>query len=133
VKKAPVWLLRETVLAMHDLLIAEFGGAAGVRDEGLLDSALSRPQNLFAYAPTSSLFELAASLAFGLIKNHPFVDGNKRVAFTAAVSFLHLNGRRFQATEVEATVRTLALAAGDATESSYAVWLKANSRMSRPT
>lgn len=132
-KKAPVWLLRETVLAMHDLLIAEFGGAAGVRDEGLLDSALSRPENLFAYAPTSSLFDLAASLAFGLIKNHPFVDGNKRVAFTAAISFLHLNGRRFHATEVEATVRTLALAAGDATESSYAAWLKSNSRMSRPT
>ena len=127
-KKSPVWLLRETVLAMHDLLIAEFGGAAGVRDEGLLDSALSRPQNLFAYAPTSSLFELAASVAFGLIKNHPFVDGNKRVAFTAAVTFLHINGRRVQATEVDATVRTLALAAGDMTKAEYAGWLEVNSR-----
>jgi death on curing protein len=133
VKKPPVWLLPETVLAMHDLLIAEFGGAAGIRDEGLLDSALSRPQHLIAYAPTSSLFELAASLAFGLIKNHPFLDGNKRVAFTAAVSFLHLNGRRFQASEVEATVRTFALAASDMTEAEYATWLKANSRISRPT
>lgn len=128
-KKPPVWLLRETVLAMHDLLIAEFGGAAGVRDEGLLDSALSRPQNLLAYE-RPSLFDLAASLAFGLVKNHPFVDGNKRVAFTAAVTFLHVNGRRFQATEVEATVRTLALAAGDMTEAQYADWLKVNSRMS---
>jgi death on curing protein len=130
VKKPPVWLLGETVLAMHDLLIAEFGGAAGVRDEGLLDSALSRPQNLFAYGQPS-LFDLAASLAFGLIKNHPFVDGNKRVAFTAAVTFLHVNGRRVQATEVDATVRTLALAAGDMSEAEHAGWLKANSRMSR--
>ena len=132
-KKAPVWLLRETVFALHDLLIAEFGGAAGVRDEGLLDSALMRPQHLFAYEPSSSLFDLAASLAFGLIKNHPFVDGNKRVAFTAAVTFLELNGRRFQATEVDATLRTLALAASDMTEAAYATWLKANSRTSRPT
>jgi death-on-curing protein len=127
VKKAPVWLLRETVLATHDLLIAEFGGAAGVRDGGLLDSALSRPRNLFTYAPASSIFELAASLAFGLIKNHPFLDGNKRVAFTAAVTFLHVNGRRVDATEVDATVRTLALAAGEMTEAEYAGWLKARS------
>jgi death on curing protein len=129
VRKAPVWLLRETVLAMHDLLIAEFGGAAGVRDEGLLDSALSRPQNLLAYE-RPSIFDLAASLAFGLIKNHPFLDGNKRVAFTAAVTFLHVNGRRVHATEVDATVRTLALAAGDMTEAEYAAWLKVNSRIS---
>jgi death-on-curing protein len=127
VKKAPVWLLRETVLAMHDLLIAEFGGAAGVRDEGLLDSALSRPQNLFAYE-RPSIFDLAASLAFGLIKNHPFLDGNKRVAFTAAVTFLHLNARHVQATEVDAVVRTLALATGDMTEAEYSGWLKVNSR-----
>jgi death-on-curing protein len=122
--------MRETVLAMHDLLIAEFGGAPGVRDEGLLDSALSRPVNLFVYE-RPSVFDLAASLAFGLIKNHPFLDGNKRVAFTAAVTFLHVNGRRIQAAEVDATVRTLALAAGDMTEAQYALWLKANSRTSR--
>jgi death-on-curing protein len=130
VKKAPIWLLRETVLATHDLLIAEFGGAGGIRDEGLLDSALARPRNLFAYE-RSSIFDLAASLAFGLIKNHPFLDGNKRVAFTAAVTFLHLNGRRVDATEVDATVRTLALAAGDMTEADYAAWLKSSSRVSR--
>lgn len=129
-RKAPVWLLRETVLATHDLLIAEFGGAAGVRDENLLDSALSRRQNLYAYG-RPSIFDLAASLAFGLITNHPFLDGNKRVAFTAAVTLLHLNARRVQATEVDATVRTLALAAGDMTEAEYASWLKANSRISK--
>ena len=94
---------------------------------------MSRPQHLFAYAPTSSLFALAASLAFGVVKNDPFLDGSKRVAFTAAVTFLHLNGRRFQASEVEATVRTLALAASDMSEAEYAMWLKANSRASRPT
>jgi death on curing protein len=132
VRKPPVWLLRETVLALHDLLIAEFGGAAGVRDEGLLDSALSRPLNLFAYE-RPSIFDIAASLAFGLITNHPFLDGNKRVAFTAAATFLQLNGHRLQATEVEATVRTLAMAAGDMTEAQYAGWLKANSRISRTT
>jgi death on curing protein len=122
--------MRETVLAMHDLLIAEFGGAPGVRDEGLLDSALSRPHNLWAYE-RPSIFDLAASLAFGLIKNHPFLDANKRVAFTAAVTFLHVNGRLVQATEVDATVRTLALAAGDMTETEYAGWLKTNSRLTR--
>lgn len=126
-KKAPVWLLRETVLAMHDLLIAEFGGAAGIRDEALLDSALARPRNLFAYEQ-SPVFDLAASLAFGLIRNHPFLDGNKRVAFTSAVTFLRLNGWRVDATEVDATVRTLALAAGDMTQADYAGWLKVNSR-----
>jgi death-on-curing protein len=132
VKKAPVWLLRETVLAMHDLLIAEFGGAAGIRDEALLDSALARPRNLFAYEQ-SRVFDLAASLAFGLIRNHPFLDGNKRVAFTSAVTFLRLNGWRVDATEVDATVRTLALAAGDMTQADYAGWLKVNSRASGRT
>lgn len=110
---------------MHERLMAEFGGSLGIRDEGLLDSALARPKNREAYG-APPVFELAASLAFG-IKNHPFVDGNKRVGFTAAVVFLELNGYRFQATEVEATVRTLALAAGALTESGYAQWLEESS------
>jgi death-on-curing protein len=128
--KPVVWLLRETVLAMHDLLLAEFGGAPGLRDEGLLDSALARPHNQLAYGK-ATIFDLAASLAFGLVKNHPFVDGNKRVGFTAAVVLLELNGYRFDATEVDATVRTLALAAGAMTEPEYAAWLKAQSRVER--
>jgi death-on-curing protein len=125
--KLPVWVLRETVLTLHEQSLAEFGGAAGIRDEGLLDSALAKPENLFAYGKPT-LFELAASYGFGLVKNHPFVDGNKRVGFIVAVVFLELNGYRFQATEAEAAVRTLALAAGEMSEADFAAWLKANSR-----
>jgi death-on-curing protein len=125
--KLPVWVLRETVLTLHEQSLAEFGGVAGIRDEGLLDSALAKPENLFAYGKPT-LFELAASYGFGLVKNHPFVDGNKRVGFIVAVVFLELNGYRFQATEAEAAVRTLALAAGEMSEADFAAWLKANSR-----
>jgi death-on-curing protein len=125
--KTPAWVLRETVLTLHEQLLAEFGGAAGVRDEGLLDSALGKPENRFAHG-TPTLFDLAASYGFGLVKNHPFIDGNKRAGFTVAVVFLELNGYRFQATEAEAAVRTLALAAGEMTEQEFAAWLKTNSR-----
>ena len=125
--KEPEWVLRETVLTLHEQSLAQFGGLAGIRDEGLLDSALGRPQNLFAYGKPT-LFALAASYAFGLAKNHPFIDGNKRTAFVTAVLFLELNGRRFAAEEADAAVRTLALAAGEMTEAEYEAWLKANSK-----
>ena len=128
--KKPVWVLRDTVLALHERLLAEFGGSPGIRDGGLLDSALARPRNLVAYGKPS-VFELAASLAFGLVKNHPCVDGNKRTGFAVAVLFLELNGCRFDATEADATVQTLALAAGGLSEAKYAGWLKANSRRRR--
>ena len=101
--KEPVWVLRETVLTLHEQLLAEFGGSAGIRDDGLLDSALARPQNLLAYGKPSR-FDLAASYGFGLVKNHPFVDGNKRIGFTVAVLFLELNGCLLQATEADAVV-----------------------------
>jgi death on curing protein len=126
---APVWVLRDTVLALHEQLIARFGGASGVREPGLLDSALARPQQLFAYG-TPTLFDLAASYGYGLTKNHAFVDGNKRTAFTAAVLFLELNGWRFDATEADATVRMLALAAGEVSEADLAAWLERCSRQS---
>ena len=125
--KTPVWILRETALTLHEQTVMEFGGEASIRDEGLLDSALAKPQNLFAYGKPT-LFELAASYAFGLVKNHPFLDGNKRVGFILAVVFLELNGYRFEATEAEAAMRTRALAAGEMSEAQYAAWLKANSR-----
>jgi death-on-curing protein len=125
--KQPVWVLRETVLALQEELLAQFGGAAGIRDEHLLDSALSRPQHRLAYGKPN-VFDLAASYGFRLVKNHPFVDGNKRIGFTVAVLFLELNDYRFQATEADAVLQTLALAAGEATEATYAAWLKANSR-----
>ncbi len=125
--KEPTWMLREVVLLLHEQSLARFGGSSGVRDEGLLDSALGKPRNLFAYGKPH-LGELAASYAFGLVKNHPFIDGNKRAGFVVAVVFLELNGHQFQATEADAAMRTLALAAGEMTEASYAQWLKANSK-----
>jgi death on curing protein len=128
--KEPQWVLRETVLALQERLLAEFGGLSGVRDPGLLDSALARPRQLFAYRKPS-LFDLAAAYAFGLVRNHPFLDGNKRIGFTTAIIFLELNGYRFTASEVEATVKTLALAARDVDEASYSVWLKENSRKAK--
>jgi death-on-curing protein len=128
--KRPVWVQRETILILHEQLVAAFGGTGGIRDEGLFDSALARPQNLFAYSKPT-VFDLAASYAFGLLKNHPFVDGNKRIGFAVAALFLELNGYRFQAAEAEVVVRTLALAAGADTEADYAVWLKANATSRR--
>jgi len=125
--KTPVWVLRETVLTLHEQSLAEFGGAAGIRDEGLLDSALGKPENLFHYGKPT-VFDLAASYGFGIVKNHPFIDGNKRAGFITAVTFLELNGYRFQATEAEAAVQTLALAAGEMSEKEFAAWLKDNSR-----
>lgn len=125
--KEPEWVLREVVFAAHEQSLAQFGGSAGVRDEGLLDSALGKPLNLFAYGK-AGLFELAASYAFGIVKNHPFIDGNKRTGFIVAVVFLELNGYEFQAGEVDATLQTLALAAGDISEAVFAGWLKANSK-----
>ena len=125
--KTPVWVLRETVLTLHEQSLAEFGGAAGIRDEGLLDSALGKPENLLAYGKPT-LFDLAASYGFGLVKNHPFIDGNKRAAFIVAVVFLVLNGYQFHAPVADAALRTLALAAGEMSEVEYAAWLKTNSR-----
>jgi death-on-curing protein len=125
--KQPVWVLRETVLTLHEQLVTELGGSAGIRDEGLLDSALGKPPNLFSYGKPT-LFDLAASYGFGLVKNHPFIDGNKRAGFTVAVVFLELNGYRFRAGEADAAVRMLALAAGEMSEVEFAAWLKANSR-----
>lgn len=125
--KRPVWIYRETVLTLHEQLLAAFGGSAGIRDVGLLDSALARPENLLAYGKPD-VFTLAASYGFGIVKNHPFVDGNKRNGFAVTVLFLELNGYRFEAGEADATIRTLGLAAGDVQERDYAEWLRANSR-----
>ena len=121
----PASLLREAVIATHERLLAEFGGASGVRDAGLLDSGLARAENLHAYGQPS-IFELAAAYAFGVVKNHPFIDGNKRTGFTIAVIFLELNGETFRASEVDATIQTLALAAGELDEPGYADWLQAS-------
>ena len=127
--KEPQWVLPATVLALQEQLLAEFGGLGGVRDEALLDSALNRPQQLFHHAKPG-LFELAAAYASGLIRNHPFLDGNKRIGFTTTIVFLEINGCDFIASEAEAALKTLALAAGELDEAGYALWLKSNSRKS---
>ena len=128
--RRPRWVLPETVVALQEQLLSAFGGFAGIRDRGLLASALARPENLFAYERPSA-FDLGASYAFGLMKNHPFVDGNKRTAFAVAVLFLEINGYRFEAPEADAVVQTLALAAAEIEEGDYAAWLKTNSRPAR--
>ncbi len=125
--KEPGWVLRETVLALHEQLLAEFGGSAGIRDKSMFESALARSENRFSHG-TPSVFELAAAYAFGIVKNHPFIDGNKRTGFATAIVFLEMNGYRFQATEADAAVQTLALAARDVNEPGYFAWLKKNSR-----
>ena len=123
--KASLWVERRVVLRAHDEALAAHGGAAGVRDMGLLESALARPQNLFAYGE-ADVAALAAAYAFGVVRNHPFVDGNKRTAFMTAVFFLELNGHRFIASEVDATLSTLALAANEIGEAEFAAWLREN-------
>ena len=121
----PVWVSQAVVLALHERLIAEFGGEYGVRDVGLLESALTRPMHRRAVT-NPTLAELAASYAYGLVMNHPFVDGDKRIGFTTAVLFLEINGCAFTAGQVDAVIQTLALAAGALSESGYAAWLAAN-------
>lgn len=119
----PFWLTRTVIDATHQELLTRFGGLSGVRDEGLLESALARPEHLFAYGQPS-LFELAAAYAHGIVKNHPFLDGNKRAGFMAAYIFLGANGESFSAPEEDVVMQTLALAAGESTEADYAQWLK---------
>jgi len=120
-----IWLERRDVEAFHATQIAGFGGLAGLRDAGGLESALARPRNLVAYGKPTA-FELAAAYAFGIAKSHPFLDGNKRTAFVASVVFLELNGFSFRASEEDTVVTILALAAGEMTEARLAKWFAAN-------
>ena len=122
----PVWLQRRVLELLHSESIAEHGGADGLRDEGLFESALARPKNLHAYEDVTDLKRLAASYAFGLAKNHAFIDGNKRIAFIAAVLFLRINGRRLTADQAEATLVMLSLASGAMSEDEFAVWIRKN-------
>ncbi len=124
------WIDRRALLLLHDESIAEHGGASGIRDEGLLDSALARPLNLVAYG-SPDWAELAASYGVGVAKNHPFVDGNKRAAFLAVGLFLALNGRRLVATQAEATMTMLAVAAGSLDEPAFAAWLRSHTEPRR--
>jgi death on curing protein len=122
------WTDRDVLLTLHDESLAEHGGGVGIRDEGLLDSALARPLNTVAYG-TPDVAELAAAYGFGLAKNHAFVDGNKRAAFLAVGLFLYLNGYRLTASQADATRAVLALAAGEITEAEFAQWVRSNMRV----
>ncbi len=123
----PVWVLRSVIDVIHEMQLAEHGGAPGVRDENMLASALARPVNAHAFGETD-LCALAASYAFGIARNHPFVDGNKRTAFLAAFVFLNMNGVDLIAEEVGATSAMLDLAAGEGGEKVFADWLRSNTR-----
>jgi death-on-curing protein len=120
---APRWIDKRALLFLHSESLAEHGGPEGIRDEGLLESALARPQNLLACG-APDLAALAAAYGVGAAKNHPFVDGNKRAAFLAVGLFLALNGRRLTATQVDATRAMLAVASGDLDEPAFAQWLR---------
>jgi death-on-curing protein len=127
----PEWLRKELVLAIHEAMIRLHGGLAGVRDPGLLESALARPKNLLAHeAP--DLFVLAATYAEGIARNHPFHDGNKRTAFVSAVTFLERNGCRFRAPEHEVVVQVLALVERRSTRDAFAAWLRTSSGKPKP-
>lgn len=117
------WIEKQALLLLHDESLAEHGGAAGIRDEGLRDSALARPLNLASYG-TPDFADLAASHAIGLAKNHAFIDGNKRAAFLATGLFLHLNGYRLSVAQADATLTMLAVASGEMDEADFAGWIR---------
>ncbi|CAN5391577.1 type II toxin-antitoxin system death-on-curing family toxin [soil metagenome] len=124
----PTWLSRRTVDAVHAELIREHGGSHGVRDSGLIDSALARPRHRWAYESERELADLAAAYGFELAKNHGFIDGNKRIALAAIALFLRINGWRLGATEVEAVGTIMDLAAGNLSEEELAEWIRASTR-----
>lgn len=129
--KEPKWIEERDALAIHDRLLALHGGATGLRDRGLLESALARPRQHYAYAGTPDIVDMAALYAAGIVRNHPFVDANKRTGFVVGVLFLELNGFDFRASEEDATQAVMALAAGTLDESGYAAWLRANVKRKR--
>ena len=122
----PIWIEKYEALTLHNRLLALDGGAGGVRDEGLLESALARPRHLFAYGDDPSIIDMAAAYMTGIVRNHPFVDGNKRTGFVVGVLLLELNGYRFRASESEATQAVLDLAAGQIDDEALRRWIAAN-------
>lgn len=124
----PVWLTGADVLALHDEALTEFGGRSGVRSTGLLESALAKPRNLFAYGRAPTLFDAAAAYCAGIARNHPFVDGNKRTAFLAAAVFLELNGFLLAPFEAEVVETVIRVAEGKLDEHKLALWFKRNAR-----
>jgi death-on-curing protein len=129
--REPQWISKKALLLLHEESLAEFGGARGLRDEGLFEAALAPPQNAYAYKP-DTIVELAASYAFGLAKNHALVDGNKRVAFLSIGLLLAINGYRLQADQVDAIQTMLGVASGDLNEDGLASWIARNAVLAPP-
>lgn len=124
----PVWIDERDAIALHDRLLALEGGAPGLRDRGLLASALARPRQLEAYGDAPDIVAMAAAYIGGIVRDHPFIDGNKRTGFVVGVLFLELNGYRFTATQEDAAQAVLSLAAGTLDEAPFAVWMRANAK-----
>jgi death-on-curing protein len=122
------WLTAKAVEAIHEQLIARYGGVSGLRAEGLLASAVARPQHLAAYEKSASVASLSAAYAWGLLRNHPFLDGNKRTALAAMVVFLELNGCELSCSEAEETAMVLRAAAGEITERAWTEWVRRRTR-----
>jgi len=122
--REPIWIQKKEVLTAHDRQMAEHGGSVGIRDESLLESALAKPKNVFAYSDEVSFSRLAASYAFGIARNHPFVDGNKRAALIAAEGFLRYNGFRVIAEKEEKYMAYLKLAEGSLSEEEFTLWIE---------
>jgi death-on-curing protein len=129
--KEPLWIEERDVLAIHDRLLALHGGAGGLRDAGLLQSALARPRQHHAYGDSPDIVEMASLYTAGIVRNHPFVDGNKRTGFVIGVLFLELHGFEFNASEQDAAQVVIGLAAGTLDEGAYAAWLRENVRKKR--
>jgi len=129
--KEPVRIDERDALALHDRLLALHGGAVGLRDDGLLKSALARPQQHFAYAESPDIVDMAAAYTWGIVRNRPFVDGNKRTGFVVGVLFLELNGYRFSASEEDAAQVVLELASGNLNEADYIAFLRANASLGK--
>ena len=129
--REPVWIEERDAIAIHDRLLALHGGATGLRDQRLLESALDRPRQHHAYASHVDIVEMAALYTAGIVQNHPFVDGNKRTGFVIGVLFMELNGFPFNASEADATQAMFALASGKLDEAAYGAWLRANVKRRR--
>ena len=127
----PIWIKKATILAAHAEALAEHGGLEGIRDEGLLESALARPKNVFTYGGVNDFHKLAAFYAIGIAQNHPFIDGNKRAAFIVMALFLAANGLRLTAYQVDATKTFLQVAAGKLNEDELTAWIQRNTSLRR--
>jgi death-on-curing protein len=126
--KAPRWINKHALLLLHGVSLARFGGADGIRDEGLIDASLARAQNQLRYGHAKDLADLAAAYAFGFAKNHPFVDGNKRMAFLSCGLFLEINNKHLAAEPADAISAVVALADGTISEPQFAAWIRKNLR-----